>query len=159
MPSETGLETTEDGWFAHTGMGERYRVAPIEELRERAETAALYRLTCSPHEWSDKDSLAMAAFIAALAISRGPFDSLAQAPYDVKERLQTQLVGKCTCGKKTPEINFHAADCTYAAAAMALDVIQLKDDLIDHQRGRIRGLMRPWWRKLLGLPWHHSDPP
>lgn len=40
------------------------------ELRERAEVAAAYRLMCSPHEWTDADSLAMARYVAAVARER-----------------------------------------------------------------------------------------
>lgn len=50
-----------------------------EHLRNRAIVAAEYRLHCSPHEWTDEDSEAMARYIIALhgpATSRMPSPSV-----------------------------------------------------------------------------------
>jgi len=49
--------------------------ADMADLKGRAIVAAEYRLHCSPHEWTDDDSEAMARYIIALhgpAISRMP---------------------------------------------------------------------------------------
>jgi hypothetical protein len=52
-----------------------HRDSPADKLKDRAIVAAEYRLHCSPHEWTDDDSEAMARYILALhgpAISRMP---------------------------------------------------------------------------------------
>jgi hypothetical protein len=61
-------------------------------------------------------------------------------PFDLKDRLLAGMVGGCGCGVKSPEINFHSARCKYAMAAMAYEVIELKDKRLDDQSGAIREL-------------------
>ena len=41
------------------------RVEEAAPFRDRAVAAALYRLNCSPHEWTDADSEAMARYVMA----------------------------------------------------------------------------------------------
>ena len=53
-------------------------VPEFEKLRNRAVVAADYRLNCSPHEWTDEDSLAMAKFIRCM-VPGTPFDNCLEA--------------------------------------------------------------------------------
>ena len=75
------------------------------------------------------------------AASSPPTDAPAGEPEEVAngashsllERLIAASIAGCTCDIKTPEISFHAVNCPYAACAMALEVVRLKNDRIDQK--------------------------
>jgi hypothetical protein len=54
-----------DGQSTHLGPDLMQRVEEAAPLRDRAAAAALYRLNCSPHEWTDAESDAIARYVTA----------------------------------------------------------------------------------------------
>ena len=60
-------------------------VAKALRLQDRATVAAAYRLNCSPHEWTEVDSLAMAQFVVPASIA---LEALAEQVRVLREALE-----------------------------------------------------------------------
>lgn len=64
--------------------------------------------------------------------------------FSVDERLRMAMIGSCSCVTKTPEPDYHALDCPFAAMAKACDLIGYLRAEVERQREALTSIAEYW---------------